>query len=79
MNSDLQVHVLSDEELSPVTGGSLFQLQFNIGVVPQTAVANSTAVVLFGGSGTTGIASSLASTGLTFPQSNLGSTGLTLP
>jgi hypothetical protein len=79
MHSDLQVHVLSDEELSPVTGGSLFQLQFNIGVVPQTAVANSMAVVLFSGSGTTGIASSLASTGLTLPQSNLGSTGFTLP
>lgn len=43
MNSDLQAHVMSDEELALVAGGGLVEL--NIAVVPQTAVANKTIII----------------------------------
>ncbi len=67
MNSDSHAHVLSDEELSHVTGGGLVDI--NIAVVPQTAIATSTVVILFSDVSNSSIGNNEASTWLSLRQS----------
>lgn len=67
MNSDLQAHVLSDEELSLVTGGGFVNI--NIAVVPQTAVALSTVVIAFSDVSNSSFGNNQASTWLSLKQS----------